>query len=332
MKLWLGAFVGFYRPGVEEVRGLDPVSKFLYSARSVILVISAQAAIIAGLLALADGEFRLLAFLFVLVGLIVAHMISNLSNDYFGFRRGHDTPDSPRMRYTVHPMASGVVEPRVLLTGLAILCAIGAAITAYFIVERGWTAVAFAAAGIALMLLYDAAPVPLKNIGLGEPAVFLVWGPLMVGGGYAMIAGRVSADAFWVSIPYGLGVMSILIGKHIDQKEFDARKGNRTLPVLLGERAARDLNIATLVALYTFAAALILAGRLTPFAALIALALPRAVRAVSILAQPRPATPPENYVGWPLWHHRACLEHNRVFGWMYIFGLAAGAAWPGVRL
>jgi 1,4-dihydroxy-2-naphthoate octaprenyltransferase len=332
VKLWLGAFSGFYRPGVEEVRGLDQVSKFLYSARSVILVISAQAAIISGLLALADREFRLLAFLLVLVGLVTAHMISNLSNDYFGFKRGHDTPDSPRMRYTVHPMASGAIETRVLATGLTILCAICAAITAYFIVERGWTAAAFAAAGIALLLLYDAAPVPLKSIGLGEPAVFLVWGPLMVGGGYAMIAGRVSADAFWVSIPYGLGVMSILVGKHIDQREFDARKGNRTLPVLLGERAARTLNIATLVALYAFASALILAGRLTPFAALIALALPRAARAAQILLLPRPAVPPENYVGWPLWHHRVCLEHNRLFGWMYIFGLAAGAVWPAARL
>ncbi len=332
VKLWLGAFTGFYRPGVEEVRGLDPVSKFLYSARSVILVISAQAAIISGLLALADREFRLLPFLLVLVGLVAAHMISNLSNDYFGFRRGHDTPDSPRMRYTVHPMTGGAIETRVLATGLAILCAIGAAITAYFIVEHGWTAVAFAAAGIVLLFLYDAAPVPLKSIGLGEPAVFLVWGPLMVGGGYAMIAGRVSADAFWVSIPYGLGVMSILVGKHIDQREFDARKGNRTLPVLLGERAARTLNIATLVAMYAFTAALILAGRLTPFAALIALALPRAARAVRILLLPRPAVPPENYVGWPLWHHRVCLDHNRLFGWMYIFGLAAGAAWPGAHL
>ena len=75
------------------------------------------------------------------------------------------------------------------------------------------------------MLLYDAAPIPLKSVGLGEPAVFLVWGPLMVGGGYAMITGHLSAEAFWVSIPYGLGVMSILVGKHIDQRDFDAGKG-----------------------------------------------------------------------------------------------------------
>jgi len=325
-KLWLGAFVGFYRPGVEDVRRLDPVSKFLYSARSVILVISAQAAIIAGLLAAAARQFDAVAFLLVLVGFVTAHMISNLSNDYFGYRRGHDTESSPRRRYTVHPLASGVLEPRVLVTGLAILAAIGLAITAYFVSERGWLTVAFAATGIAVMLLYDAAPVPLKSVGLGEPAVFFVWGPLMVGGGYAMITGHVSSAALYASIPYGLGVMSILTGKHIDQMDFDSAHGNRTLPVLLGERTARALNVVTVVLIYALTAVLIALGRLTPFAAAIVLALPRGVRAVSVMSRPRPAAPPAGYVGWPLWYHRVCLEHNRLFGWSYILGLAAGAA------
>jgi 1,4-dihydroxy-2-naphthoate octaprenyltransferase len=259
-------------------------------------------------------------------------MISNLSNDYFGFKLGHDTPDSPRMRYTIHPLASGVLDTWVLVTGLAILCAIGIGITAFFIVERGWLAVAFAAAGIALLFLYDAAPIPLKSIGLGELAVLLVWGPLMVGGGYAMIAGHISVGAFYASIPYGLSVMSILIGKHIDQTDFDSGKGIRTLPVLLGERAARGLNVATIVLVYAVTATLIACGQLTPFAAVIAIVLPRGVRAVLIVSRPRPATPPEDYVGWPLWYHRVCLEHNRLFGWIYILGLAAGAAWPAARI
>jgi 1,4-dihydroxy-2-naphthoate octaprenyltransferase len=331
-RLWAGAFAGFYRPRVDEVRRLDLVSRFLYSARSVILVISAQAALIAGLLAAGAGRFRWLEFMLVLVGFVVAHMISNLSNDYFGYRRGHDTPDSPRMRYTVHPLASGVLETSTLLAGLAVLAAIGLGISVFFVLERGWTAAAFLAAGIALLLLYDAAPLPLKAVGLGEPAVFLVWGPLMIGGGYAMIAGSVSANAFWVAVPYGLGVMAILTGKHIDQREFDATKGNLTLPVLVGEKGARALNAATLILMYAVVAFLVATRTLTPFAAVVAAALPRAARAVLVMSRPRPRVPPAGYVGWPLWYHRACLAHNRLFGWMYIAGIAAGAAWPGVRL
>jgi 1,4-dihydroxy-2-naphthoate polyprenyltransferase len=330
-RLWWGAFKGFYKPGVQDIPDLDRVSLFLYSARSVILVISAQAAVIAGLLAAGVSRFDWLNFIGVLVGFVVAHMISNLSNDYFGFTRGHDTPDSPRMRYTVHPLASGMLDTRTLLTGLALLAVVGLGITACFIVEYGWMAVAFAAAGIALLFLYDAAPTPLKSIGLGELAVLLVWGPLMIGGGFAMISGQLSADAMFASLPYGLAVMTILTGKHIDQMSFDSGRGIRTLPVLIGERAARALNLAAIVAIYGIVAILIGLGRLTPFAAVIALAIPRAAHAIKIMSKPRPAAAPEGYVGWPLWYHRACLAHSRVFGWAYIGGLAAGAVWHGLK-
>jgi 1,4-dihydroxy-2-naphthoate polyprenyltransferase len=64
----------------------------------------------------------------------------------------------------------------------------------------------------------------------------------------------------------------------------------------------------------------------------VALALPRAVRALRVMAQPTPAGPPAGYVGWPLWYHRVCLVHNRAFGWLLILGLAAGAIWPSLRL
>jgi 1,4-dihydroxy-2-naphthoate polyprenyltransferase len=328
--LWLGAFTGFYKPGIEEIRGLDRASKFLYAARSVILVISAQAAIIAGLLAVADRRFHWPEFIGVLAGFVVAHMISNLSNDYFGFKRGHDVPDSPRMRYTVHPLASGVLDVPTLLTGLAVLLALGSVITALFVLERGWLALEFATAGIALLLLYDAAPTPLKSIGLGEVAVLLVWGPLMVGGGYAMITGQVSVDALYASIPYGLGVMTILTGKHIDQADFDSGHQIRTLPVLLGNRAARILNIVTVALMYALIGALIASRHLTPFAAIVIVVLPRGVRAIRVMSRPRPPAPPAGYVGWPLWYHRACLQHNRMFGWIYIVGLAAGAAWSAL--
>jgi len=324
-RVWLRAFVGFYPPKDASAQHLDPVAKFLFSARSVILVISAQAALIAGLLAAAAGRLHWLAFLLVLVGFVTAHMISNLSNDYFGHVRGHDTPDSPRMRYTMHPIASGVLDRRTLAIGLAILAAIGTAIVAYFWITRGGTALAFALAGLALLYLYDAAPRPLKSLGLGEIAAFLVWGPLMVGGGYYVITGEVSANAFLVSIPYGLGVMSILMGKHIDQAGFDRGHGHRTLPVVLGDQAARRVNMAIIAGMYVIVAVLIVLGRLTPFAAAVVTALPRGLRALSVMRDPRPAAPPAGYIGWPLWYHRVCLVHNRLFGWVYIAGLALGA-------
>ena len=329
---WARAFTGFYPPEAQDVVEIDPVARFLYAARSVILVISFQAALIAGLLAATDRRFEPVPFALVVLGYVVLHAISNLSNDYFGARRGHDTDDSPRRRYTVHPLLSGAISSRLLVTGLIVLAIVAVAIGAWFVVLRGWPAALLIAAGALLLWAYDAAPRALKELGLGEVAAFVVWGPLMIAGGYYVITGRPSAAAHLASVPYGLGVMSILVGKHIDQRIFDEGKHQRTLPVLLGERRARALNRAAVVAMYVVVAAGIAIGALTPFALVVALALPRARRAVSVMARAAPAEPPAGYVGWPLWYHRVCLVHNRAFGWLYLLGLAAGAALPGWRL
>jgi len=331
-RAWAQAFTGFYPPTAADLAGLDPVARCLYAARSVILVISLQAALLAGLLAAADRRFAPAPFLLVVTGYVVLHAISNRSNDWFGARRGHDTEDSPRRRYTVHPVLSGAVTSRLLLNGILILAAIALAIAAYFIALRGWAAVALIAAGALLLWAYDAAPRALKELGLGELAAFVVWGPLMVAGGYFVIAGRWSAAALLASVPYGLGVMSILVGKHIDQRGFDERKHQRTLPVLLGERRARALNRGGVVAMYLVIAFGVAMGALTPFALVVVLALPRALRAVRVMARPAPAEPPAGYVGWPLWYHRVCLIHNRAFGWLYVLGLAGGALFPDLRL
>ncbi len=330
-RAWAQAFTGFYPPTAADLAGLDPVARFLYAARSVILVISFQAALLAGLLAATDGRFELLPFLLVLAGYVVLHAISNLSNDYFGARRGHDTDDSPRRRYTVHPVLSGAVSSRLLVNGILVLAAVAVAIGAYFIALRGWAAVALITAGALLLWAYDAAPRALKALGLGELAAFVVWGPLMVAGGYYVIAGRWSAAALLASIPYGLGVMSILVGKHIDQRDFDESKHQRTLPVLLGEGRARALNRGAVIGMYVVIAAGIALGALTPFALVVGFALPRAARAVRVMSEPAPQSPPAGYVGWPLWYHRVCLVHNRAFGWLYVLGLAVGAVFPGLR-
>ncbi len=328
---WVGAFTGFYPAQAEEFGHLDPVTRFLYAARSVILVISAQSAAMAGLLAATDRRFAVLPFVLVLVGYLVLHAISNLSNDYFGYRRGHDTADSPRRRYTLHPIASGAVTPRLLGGGLVVLGLVTAAIGVYFVALRGWPAVGLAVIGGVLLYAYDAAPRALKELGLGELAAFVVWGPLMIAGGYFVITGHWSGTVWAASVPPGLGVMSILVGKHIDQRGFDTDHHQRTLPVLLGERAARGLNQAAVVGMYVASAVAVIAGALTPFVALILLAAPRALNALRIMGRPAPAAPPAGYVGWPLWYHRVCLIHNRAFGWLYIAGLALGAIFPHVH-
>lgn len=323
-RLWFDALRGFYRRQLP-IEQLDGVSRWLYAGRFLILVISAQAALIAALLAAPSGRMNPWFFLPLIAGYLVAHAISNFSNDYFGFIRGHDTSDSPRVTYTIHPLAHGVLTKRALATGLLTLCFLGIAIDVFFVVERGYLAGLFFCVGAALLVLYDAAPKSLKAIGLGELAGFVVWGPLMVGAGYYCLTGQLQGGAAAVGVPYGLGIAGILLGKHIDQAPFDRMHAIRTLPVLIGERRARRLNQSLVVLSYLLVALLVVLRELTPFALVVFLNAGAAWRLLRACSQERPVEAPPGYIGWPLWFHRFNLVHNRRFGWFYILGIGLGA-------
>ncbi len=57
---------------------------------------------------------------------------------------------------------------------------------------------------------------------------------------------------------------------------------------------------------------------ITPLALLIFLNFPQGVKTMKVFSNPRPDSPPDGYVGWPLWYHRFTLVHNKRFGWLYI--------------
>lgn len=80
--------------------------------------------------------------------------------------------------------------------------------------------------------------------------------------------------------------MSILVGKHIDQRAFDSGQHQRTLPVLLGEHRARTLDRAAIVAMYVVVAIAVAVGAVTPLALLVLFAAPRALRAVRVMSEP----------------------------------------------
>jgi hypothetical protein len=114
---------------------------------------------------------------------------------------------------------------------------------------------------------------PLKYVGLGELAVLVVWGPLMIGGGYYTIPGGWSWEVVLASLPYALGPTAIIFGKHLDKLEADKEKGIRTLPVLMGERPARYAVLGMMALQYLFIVYLVLTGFFTPIMLVVFLSL-----------------------------------------------------------
>src|SRR5438445_720981 len=156
-----------------------------------------------------------------------------------------------------HALEHQMLTVRGLLAYAAFSGVIALAIGAYLVSVRGPLALALLAAGAVAVLFYT---YPLKYIGLGEVAVILVWGPLMIGGAYFVVTGLWDWDVVLVGLPYALGATTVIFGKHIDKLEDDRTRGIHTLPVLVGERAARWILGAMIVLMYAIVVYLVVIG------------------------------------------------------------------------
>src|SRR5882672_4859007 len=225
VALWGRALYTVQRVDKAAWTRLDIVSRWLIASRASVLVITFISVSIAGLMAIRAGRFDATLWVLASLALLFAHATNNLIAD-------------------------------AAVSGVAAL-----AIGGYLVAVRGPLALALMAAGAFFVLFYT---YPLKYIGLGELAVILVWGPLMIGGTYFVVTGLWDWDVALVGLPYALGATTVIFGKHIDKLEDDRARGIHTLPVIIGERAARWILGAMIVLMYATVAYLVLIGFLTP--------------------------------------------------------------------
>ncbi|HVE64026.1 MAG TPA: prenyltransferase [Mycobacteriales bacterium] len=312
-------------PALGPDQQIDVVSKWLVLTRAAVLPMTLTAGLVAGLLAVRQEGFHSGYFALALLGITLAHVSNNLMNDLFDSEVGLDTNSYPRALYAPHPILSGMISRRGLaLAALAVNVA-DLAIGLVLFSARGWPVLAFAVSGFLLSAAYTAPPLRLKKRGLGEPDVFLVWGPLMVGGTYYSAVGSVPEAILAASIPYGLLCTAVLMGKHIDKIPWDSPAGVRTLPVILGEDRARVLTRALMIGFYVAVVGCVIGGAL-PWPALAVIgALPVLVKTLQPLREPRPDAPPAGFPVWPLWFAAIAFVHTRRAGALLVLGLAGAA-------
>jgi 1,4-dihydroxy-2-naphthoate octaprenyltransferase len=309
---------------------MDTVSKWLIISRAAVFTMTITSGLIGGLLAISQtDEPNWFNLVLAVLGLVFAHASNNMTNDYFDMEVGVDTDDYARALYAPHPILSGLLSKRELLVAILVVNLIDAAIMTYLAVDAGWQVLVFAALGLFISVFYVAPPLKFKHHGLGEPGVFIVWGPLMIGGTYFVTAGHLPSAGIWLaSIPYALAVTTVLIGKHIDKLNQDKDKGINTVPVALGERNSILLNMGMMVAFYVVVAILVLTGTLGVWLLLVLLAIPRLIQVLKIYLEPKPAEPPEDYPVWPLWYVAAAFHHNKLAGGMFLVGLILNLIFP----
>jgi 1,4-dihydroxy-2-naphthoate octaprenyltransferase len=306
----------------QEWDRLDLVSRWLIATRSAVLVMTFTSAAFAGLLALKAAAFDVGLWLLVTLGLLLAHATNNLINDLTDHWKGVDKDNYFRTQYGPQPVESGLLTTKQLMVYIAVTGIAALAIGAWLVALRGQEVLLLLGAGIVFVLFYTW---PLKYIGLGEPAVLLVWGPLMVGGGYMVITGEWSNPVAVASIAYALGPTAVLFGKHIDKLEEDKAKGIRTLPVILGEAASRWTVVGMLVAQLGVIVYLVATGYFHPIMLVTLAAAPSLRRVLAVYREPRPKEPPADLPEgvWPLYCVASAFWYNRRFGGLFLVGLIA---------
>ena len=309
----------------EEWNALDVISKWLIATRSAVTLVTVYSCVISGLLAWRDGYFSWVPWLILTFGLFIAHGANNLLNDYTDFSRGLDQGNYFRTQYGVHPLQQKFWDKSTQIRWFVVsgFLATLAGVWALFYTNFSPITIGLFIFGSIVLLAYT---YPFKYWGLGELMIFLIWGPIMIAGVYFVMSGVWNWNVVLAGIPYGLGVVSINMAKHIDKRDDDKERGVGTFPVRVGEAFARRTDQFAIIMIYVVIAYLVFVPHyFTPVLLITFIAFKDAWKALKVLNNPKPAEAPEGWPGWPVWFSAFAFLHNRNFGGLLVLALIVDA-------
>jgi len=222
-------------------------------------------------------------FLFAVFAMVLIETGKNTVNEYFDYLSGTDrfideahlTPFSGGRR--VLP-SGALTEKEVIVIG--VICfgiAIGAGLIMVFF--RTFLIFWIGVLGVVISICYTLPPFKLCYRALGEVAVGLVYGPLIVLGSYTLLTRQYALTPLLLSLPICFLVMNILVINEFPDYEADLRAKKRNLVVVLGKQRAIYLYSALFCLAYLSVVPLLLYTR-NPLFLLLLLTLPIAVKAV----------------------------------------------------
>jgi 1,4-dihydroxy-2-naphthoate octaprenyltransferase len=214
--------------------------------------------------------------LVALLGALLIQVGTNLTNDYFDWRRGAD--NASRLG-PARATQQGWLPPKTVLAAALVCFSLALVSGLYLVWVAGlpilWVGLLSLVAGY----LYTGGPFPLAYHGLGDVFVFVFFGLVAVCGTYFVQSFHLSADAFWLgSIVGALGV-ALLAVNNVRDAETDAQANKRTLVVRWGEAFGKWQYVLMLS--WSYGLSLKLCFGRFPWAWLVFLSLPIAIHAAS---------------------------------------------------
>jgi 1,4-dihydroxy-2-naphthoate octaprenyltransferase len=221
-----------------------------------------------------QGSFDLLTAVLTVIGASFVQLGLNVANDVFDTAQGADDANVTPTKFSggSRVIQYGLVSFR-QMAGLATVFYVAAGLIGLLLLAlRGSPALlAIGVIGFIVSIGYTAPPLKFVYRGLGEIAVALGFGPLMLLGAYVVqTRGALTWEPVVASLPIALLVALILYVNEIPDRRGDARAGKRTLPVRLPKSTVIAGYRLAAVAAYAILVAGV-AGGLLPIPALLAL-------------------------------------------------------------
>ncbi|MFA5794132.1 MAG: 1,4-dihydroxy-2-naphthoate octaprenyltransferase [Candidatus Brocadiia bacterium] len=231
------------------------------------------------------GHFNWIYFWLTLMGGILMHTGTNLTNDYFDHITGNDWVNRIKTPFSG---GSRVIQQGEIPAGQILLVALGAfalgGLIGLYLNHNlaGNMILAFGIIGVFLGFFYTALPVKIgyRGFGLGELAVGIGFGPVMVLGAYYVQAEQITAQAVFASIPVGILITLVLYINEFPDYAADKSVNKMTLPVHLGKRAASRLYIIVVIANYILIVAGVVSGIMPAWTLVTLFTLPVAIKAM----------------------------------------------------
>ena len=180
------------------------------------------------------------------IGAAFVQLGLNVANDVFDTVQGADDANVTPTKFSggSRVIQYGLVSLRQMAGLATVFYVLAGVIGLVLLATHGSTALlVIGLVGFIVSLGYTAPPLKFVYRGLGEIAVALGFGPMMLLGAYVVqTGGALSWEPFVASIPVALLVALILYVNEIPDRRGDARAGKRTLPV----RFSREVVIARL--------------------------------------------------------------------------------------
>lgn len=188
-----------------------------------------------------------------LVGALGAHAFGNIVNTYGDFIKGLDRADNGADDRALVDGSVTTRQVKVIMAACLAVC-LGALFTLAANVAHLKAPPAadsslaplhsfllLASAGVFLAYSYTGWPLYLKYRRLGDVAIFLSFGPLLVSGAYFVQTGRLSVPALCFSLPVGLLTEAVLHANNARDIAIDRKAGAKTLANTIGFAASEKL-------------------------------------------------------------------------------------------